>query len=82
MNTNCDKITENLDNSEDEYGSDFQKIMILKVIQQIFCEIIIGDRKYFYTNLFFEVTNTRKNVKMIFQSLKYNFTNWYPRNHL
>ena len=35
MNIYCDIMIENMDNSEDEYISYFQKILILQVIQQI-----------------------------------------------
>ena len=34
--------------------------MILKVIQQIFCEILIGGRKNVNSDVFFSVTNIRK----------------------
>ena len=36
MNIDCDKIIENMDNSEDDYRIYIQKIMILQVIQHIF----------------------------------------------
>ena len=45
MNTNCDKIIENLDNSEDDYRNYIQKIVILQVIKHIFCVILIGGGK-------------------------------------
>ena len=63
MNIDCDKIIEDLDNSEDDYRSYTQKIMILQVIQQISCEMLVGGRKIVYTDLFFEVANIRKNVQ-------------------
>ena len=47
MNIDCDKSTENLDNSEYEYRSYFHKIMTLQVIQKIFCEMLIGGRFVF-----------------------------------
>ena len=47
MNIDCEKIIENLDNSEDNYRAYIQKIMILQVIQQIFCKMLIGGRKVF-----------------------------------
>ena len=50
MNIDCDKIKENLDNSENEYISYFQKFMILQFIKNIFCEILIGGRNIFYTD--------------------------------
>ena len=60
MNTNCDKIIENLDNSEDDYRNYIQKIVILQVIKHIFCVILIGGGKIVYIDSFFEVNNIRK----------------------
>ena len=40
-----------------------QKIMIPQVIQQIFCEMIIGGRKIVIGDVIFEVTNIR-NTKL------------------
>ena len=40
-------MTKELDDSEDKFSSNSQKILILRVIQQIFCEILIGGRKLF-----------------------------------
>ena len=51
-----------MDNCEDVYRGYIQKIMILRVIQQIFCEILIGGRKIVYTDSFFEVTKYKGNV--------------------
>ena len=45
MNINCDKFLENMDNSEYDYKSYIQEIMILQVIQNIFCEMLIDGRK-------------------------------------
>ena len=45
MNIDCDRMLTNLDNSTDDYIGHIQEIMILKVIQQIFCEILIGGLK-------------------------------------
>ena len=39
------------------------KIMILKVIQQIFCEMLIGVRKIVRSDVFFTVTNIRTKVQ-------------------
>ena len=36
MNIDCEKIIENMDNSEDDYRYYIQKIMILQVIQLVF----------------------------------------------
>ena len=52
----------NLDNSTDDYNGHLQKIMILKVIQQIFCEMLIGG-KHLNSDVFFLVTNIRTNVQ-------------------
>ena len=43
MNIYCNKIIENKDNSEDEYISDFQKIIKLQFVQQISCEILMAE---------------------------------------
>ena len=56
-------ILENLDNSTDDYRGNLQKIMILQVIQQIFCEMLIGGRKIVNSDVFFSVTNIRTNVQ-------------------
>ena len=45
MNIDCDRMLKNLDNSIDDYNGHIQKIIILQVIQQIFCEMLIGGRK-------------------------------------
>ena len=45
MNIDCDRMLKNIDNSTDDYNGHIQKIMILQVIQQIFCEMLIGRRK-------------------------------------
>ena len=48
-----------MDNSEDYFMGYITKIMILQVIQQIFCEMLIGGRNVFNSDIFFEVTNIR-----------------------
>ena len=48
-----------MDNSTDDYRGYIQKIMIPKVIQQIFCEMLIGGRNVFNSDMFFSVTNIR-----------------------
>ena len=45
MNIDCDRMLTNIDNSTDDYNGYVHKIMILQVIQQIFCEILIGGKK-------------------------------------
>ena len=63
MNIDCDKITEDLEDSEDELSSNFQKILILRVVQHIFCELLIGGGGIVNSDLFFLVTNIRTNVQ-------------------
>ena len=53
MNIDCDEIMENMDSTADYYRSYIQKIVILQVIQKIFCQILIGERKNNYTDSFF-----------------------------
>ena len=53
----------NLDNSLDDYNSHIQKIMILQVIQQMFCEILIGGRKVVNSDNISLLTNIRTNVQ-------------------
>ena len=52
-----------MDNSEDGYRGCIQKIMILQVIQNIFCEMLIERRKIVNSDVFFSVTNIRTNVQ-------------------
>ena len=61
MNIDCEKVMENLHNITDNYNGYIQKIMILQVIQQIFCEMLGGGRKI-VNRAFFSVTNIRTNV--------------------
>ena len=63
MNIACKKIIEILDNSEDDHKCYIQKIVILQVIRQIFCEMLTGGRKIFNSDMFFEVANFRTNVQ-------------------
>ena len=62
MNIHCDKNIENLDNSEDDYRRYTQNIVILKLIQKIFCEMIIVGRNIAYTYSLFDLTIVRENV--------------------
>ena len=52
-----------MDNSTDDYNGYVQKIMILQVIKQIFCEMLIGGRKIVNSDVFFSVTNIRENFQ-------------------
>ena len=54
MNIDCDRILANLDNSIDDCNGHIQKIMILEVIQQIFCEMFIGGKKIVNRYKFFK----------------------------
>ena len=63
MNIDCEKGLENMYNRIDDYRGYLQKIMILQVIQQIFCEMLIGGRKIVNSDVFFSVTNIRTNVQ-------------------
>ena len=63
MNIDCDMMLRNLDNSLDNYNSHIQKIMILQVIQKMFCEILIGGRKVVNSDNIFVLTNIKKNVQ-------------------
>ena len=45
MNIDGENIIEHMDNSKDDYRGYIQKIMMLQVIQHIFCEMLIGGRK-------------------------------------
>ena len=53
----------NLDNSIDDYNGHIQKIMILQVIQHIFCEMLIGRRNILNSDDIFLITNIRTNVQ-------------------
>ena len=63
MNIDCDRMLTNLENSIADYNVHIQKIIILQVIQQIFCEILIGGRKILNCDDLFLITNTRTNVQ-------------------
>ena len=62
MNIYCEKITKNMDNIEYDYRCYIQRIIIMQVIQLIFCEMLIGGRKIVNSDIIFEVTNIRTNV--------------------
>ena len=52
-----------MDNSTYDYRGYTQKIMKLQVIKQNFCEMLIGQRKIAESDVFFVLTNIRKNVQ-------------------
>ena len=60
MNIDCEKYREHMDNCKDNYRGYIQKIVILQVIQNIFCGMLIGRRKLL-TVIFFSVANIRTN---------------------
>ena len=51
-----------MDNIEDDFRGYIKKIMMLQVIQHIFCVMLIGGRKMVNSDIF-EVTNIRTNVQ-------------------
>ena len=63
MNIDCEIMLRNLDNSLDDYNSHIQKIMILQVIQKMFCERLFGARKVVNSDNNFLLTNIRTNVQ-------------------
>ena len=65
---------EHMDNSEDNYRGYIQKIIILQVIQHIFCVILVGERKLLTVICFSESLISEQMFKMILQSLKGYFT--------
>ena len=65
MNIDCEKIIEHMENSKDDHRGYIQKIMILQVIQQIYCEMLIGGRKIVNSDMFFGVTNIRTNFQKL-----------------
>ena len=70
MTIDGDRILKNLDNSTDDYNGHIQKIMILQVIQQIFCEMLIGGKQNVNSDDICLINNTRTNIQEILQSLK------------
>ena len=63
INIDCGIMLTNLDNSIYYHNGHIQKIMVLQVIQQIFCEMLIGGRKIVNSAKFFLITNIRTNVQ-------------------
>ena len=71
-----------MDNSTYDYNDHLQNIMILQVIQQVFCEMLIGGRKIVYTDMFFEVINTRTNIQNYYSEFEGLLREWCQRNPL
>ena len=44
----------NMENSTDDCNGNLQKIMILQVIQNIFCGMLIEGKKYLNSDVFFQ----------------------------
>ena len=65
MNIDCDKYIEDLDKSEDYYIRYITQMVILQVIQRIFCGNLIGGRNKFNSDMFFGVTNISTNVRWV-----------------
>ena len=59
-----------MDNSIDDYRGHIHKTMILQVLQQIFGEILIEGRKIVSNDVFFSVTNIRRNVQNEYSELE------------
>ena len=71
-----------MDNSTDNYRGYKQKIMILQVIQHIFCEILIGGRKLLTVICFSRSLITGQMFKIILDILKGFFAKGCHRNPL
>ena len=70
MNIDCENIIEHMYNRDDDYRGYIQKVMILQVIPQIFCEMLIGGRNIVYTERFFGSPISGQMFKMILRGLK------------
>ena len=76
------KIIKELDDSEDEFNSNLQKNLILRVIQQICFEMLFGRRKIFYTDYFFKSPISGRMCKFIPHSSMGYSTKWCQRGRL
>ena len=56
--------------------------MILQVVQHIFCEMVIGERKIVKSDMFFGVNNIRTNVQNDSSEFEGYFIKWCQRNPL
>ena len=63
MNIDCEKLVNNLDDSEDDFRIYFQKIVILRFVQQLFCEMLIGGRIIFTLTHFLKPQISEKCAK-------------------
>ena len=57
-------------NITDDYNGYLQKVLILQVIEQIFCEMLIGGRTFVNSDVFFSVTHIRTNVQNDFSEFE------------
>ena len=53
MNIDCERLLTNLDNSTDDYNGHLQKIVVLRVIQQIFWNKLNGGGEIVNSDVFF-----------------------------
>ena len=79
MNIDGEKVIEHTNNIEDDYKGYIQKIMILQVMQQIFCEMLIGGRKMVNSDIFLKSLISGQMFKMILQILKGYFTKQFVK---
>ena len=82
VNIDCKNIIENLDNSTDDYNGYIQKVMILKVIQQIFVKCSLVEEKLLTVMCFFRSLISGQMFKTILRCLKGYLTRWCHRNPL
>ena len=82
MNIDCEMFLANLDNSTDDYRCHLQKVMILQVVQQFFCEMLIGGKKLWTVMCFFHSLISGQILKIILQSLKVYLTKLCHREPL
>ena len=68
MNINCNKIIENLDNSEDDYRGYIPKHYDIASHPTDFCEMLIGGRNIVNTGIFSKSLISGIMFKMIIQS--------------
>ena len=82
MNIYYENMIERIGNSEDDYRGYIQRIIIMQVIQLIFCEMLIGGRKIVNSDIILKSLISGQMFKMILRSLKGYLTKWCQRNPL
>ena len=70
MKVDCEKMINNLNNSGDYFRSYLKKIVILRVVKQIFCDMLIGGFFWFTLTHFLKSQISEKMCKMINPSLR------------